>query len=605
MKDELTAYLAAPHQADILIVDDTLENIVLLAQILGGQGYNVRKAISGMMAIRTIEAELPDLILLDICMPDLDGYELCRRLKADPVTASVPVIFLSALNEPLDKAKAFEVGGTDYITKPFQVAEVLIRTRNQLLLKQAWSMMQVVNLQLEEQVRERTYELEQVNRRLREIAYHDQLTGLPNRASLMDCLTRLLQSVQIDPDYQFAVLFFDCDRFKLINDSFGHLVGDEALIQVARRLSTCVREGDMLARFGGDEFVIVLNAVADQQSAIDAAQQVIDVMKPGISLAHGEVFVGASVGIVLSSPIQHQKPEHILRDADIAMYSAKASGKSRYSVFNPVMQRTSLELFQVETDLHRAVKENEFVPFYQPIVQLETGAIAGLEVLIRWQHPERGLLLPHAFLSVAEEAGLMITIGKALLQAACYQLADWRRRHLVADDFYISFNLSVGQLTQVDLPRCLQQTLSSYQLAPQQVRLEITETALLDNALATEVIMELAQQGFHLCIDDFGIGYSSFSYLHQFPVKTLKIDRSFIQNIQLGNRSFQLVTAILGLVQTLQMTAVAEGIETQDQLHLMEDLDCELGQGYFFSKPCAADVITEALIKNATIKNTN
>lgn len=602
MKDELTAYLAAPHQADILIVDDTLENVVLLAQILDGQGYSVRKAISGTMAMRTIEAELPDLILLDICMPDLDGYELCRRLKADPVTASVPVVFLSALNEPLDKAKAFEVGSTDYITKPFQAAEVLIRIRNQLLIKQAWLMMQTLNLQLEKQVRERTYELEQANRQLRDIAYRDQLTGLPNRASLMACLTQLLKSVQSDPDYQFAVLFFDCDRFKLINDSFGHLVGDEVLIQVARRLSACIRKGDMLARFGGDEFVVVLNPAADQQSVIDAAQRVIDVMKPGISLAHGEVFVRASVGIVLSSPIQHQKPEHILRDADIAMYSAKASGKGRYSVFNPVMQRASLELFQVETDLYRAVEENEFVPFYQPIVHLETGVIAGLEVLIRWQHPDRGWLLPHAFLSIAEETGLIIPIGKALFQTACRQFANWRQQHLVADDFYISFNLSVGQITQAHLPRCLQHTLNSYQITPQQVHLEITETALLDNALATEVITELAQQGFHLCIDDFGIGYSSFSYLHQFPVKTLKIDRSFIHTIQPGSRSFQLVTAILGLVKTLQMTAVAEGIESQDQLELLKGLNCELGQGYFFSKPCAADVITEALIKTQRLK---
>ena len=596
MNNGLPASLEAPHQADILVVDDTLENIVLLAEILAEQGYSVRKAINGNMAKTAIHAVLPDLILLDICMPDIDGYTLCQQLKADPVTAEVPVIFLSALNDALDKVKAFEVGGSDYITKPFQAAEVLVRTRNQLMVRRAWTTLQTHNVSLEAQVRERTQALQAANHQLMQLAYHDSLTGLANRALLMECIQRSLEAVQADPDYQFAVLFCDCDRFKLINDSFGHFVGDAVLVEVAQRLSTCLDTEDVLARFSGDEFVIILQQAADQQEAIACAQKLIDVMKPGITLEHGEAFISLSVGIVLSHPVQHQKPEHILRDADIAMYSAKANGKGCYSIFNPIMQRASVELLQVETDLHRALEAREFVPYYQPIVNLETGAIVGVEALMRWRHPERGLLLPHAFISVAEETGLIIPMGKLLLEATCQQLAQWQQQGIISDDFYVSFNLSVSQITQSTLPQELSQILTRHQLQPKQLRLEITETALLDNVLAKDVITKLAAQGFHFCIDDFGTGYSSFSYLHQLPVQTLKIDRSFIHNLFPDNRNFQLISAILGMVKTLNMITVSEGIETREQLHLLKELRCELGQGYLFAEPCPAEIITHKLI---------
>jgi diguanylate cyclase (GGDEF)-like protein len=593
--NEFQAYLEAPHQADILIVDDTLENIWLLAKILEAQGYSVRKAISGEMAWTAVASTPPDLILLDICMPDLDGYALCRRLKAHPPTANIPVIFLSALHEALDKVKAFEVGGVDYITKPFQAAEVLVRTRNQLMVKNAWTAVHEMNLRLEAQVQERTQALEVANRRLLELAYRDELTGLPNRTLLMERLAQSLELMRTDPDYQFAVLFLDCDRFKLINDSFGHLVGDDLLVRIAQRLAPCLRPEDTLARFGGDEFVVVSGRIESPQDAIAIAQCLIDVLKPSVPLDYTDVFISASIGIVLSNPIQHQRPEHILRDADIAMYCAKSGGKDRYCIFNPTMHRASLELLQVGTDLHQAVDQAEFVPFYQPIVDLATGKLSGLEVLARWQHPKRGILLPHTFMSIAEETGLIVPIGKALLETACQQLAHWRSQNLVSENFYISFNLSVCQITQAFLPQCLQQTLMDYGLTPNQIRLEITETALLDNDLAKAVITQLDDQGFHLCIDDFGVGYSSLSYLHQFPITTLKIDRSFIQNIQLRSRNFKVVTAILSIAKTLQMAIVAEGIETADQLAILREIGCELGQGYLFSNPCPAESMTEIL----------
>lgn len=595
LKVELRDYLGAPHQADILIVDDTIENLWLLTNILEEQGYEVRKAISGSSALMAVQAAIPDLILLDICMPDMDGYTLCQQIKSIPESADVPVIFLSALHEALDKVKAFSIGGADYITKPFQAAEVLVRTRNQLMIRQAMKAVQHMNLRLESQIQERTRALEIANQRLMEIAYYDNLTGLPNRALFTECLARSLEAVQADPDYRFAVLFVDCDRFKLINDSFGHLVGDEVLAKIAQRLATVLNSDDVLARFGGDEFVILLRQVDNTKAAIAVADRLIEAMKPSIPLPHLEVFITTSIGIVISNPIDHQKSEHILRDADIAMYSAKANGKDRYCVFTPMMQRASLERFQVETDLHRALDQAEFVPFYQPIVNLKTGEVVGLEVLIRWQHPERGLILPHAFISVAEETGLIIPIGKALLDQACRHFAEWRSHQVVDDQFFISFNLSACQIAQASLPQCLQHTLAQHQLSPHHLRLEITETTLLNNSLAIAVITQLAQQGMHLCIDDFGIGYSSLSYLHQFPVKTVKIDRSFIQSIASEPYKLQIVKAILGIVDALNMTAVAEGIETREQLMSLEKMNCELGQGYLFSKPVSADITTHLL----------
>ncbi|WP_204140200.1 EAL domain-containing response regulator [Halomicronema sp. CCY15110] len=588
MSTTLQKTLAAPLQADILIVDDTIENIALLSEILETNGYSVRKAVNAAMAKTAIAAMLPDVVLLDICMPEVDGYTLCQELKADEVTADVPIIFLSALSDAFDKVKAFDVGGVDYITKPFQMAEVLVRVRNQVLARQTL-------LTLEQIIKERTKALQIANAQLTQAAYHDQLTDLANRSLLMESIARLLEAVQTDPDYRFAVLFCDCDRFKLINDSYGHFVGDQVLIQVAGRLSQELGTEDVLARFSGDEFVVLLPQVESQAAAIACAEKLIKAIRPGFHLPHGEAFISLSVGIVLSNPVQHQQPEHILRDADIAMYNAKANGKGCYSIFNPIMQQASIELLQVEADLNRAIIAQEFQPYYQPIVDLTTDQPIGCEVLIRWQHPERGLLLPHSFLSVAEETSLLLPIGKQLLEAACQQLREWRQQGKVREDFYLGFNLSVSQITQSTLPEELEQLLNRYGLSPQHLRLEITETALLDNALATEVIRALAERGFHLCIDDFGTGYSSFSYLHKLPVKTLKIDRSFINRLSQKDRDFQIISAILSMASSLNMITVSEGIETPEQLQLLKGLNCNSGQGYWFGKPASAEQMIQQI----------
>lgn len=577
------------HDADILIVDDTLENLQLLAAMLSNQGYTVRKALNGPMALTAVQAILPDLILLDIMMPDMDGYEVCRCLKTNPVTADVPVIFLSALNEVFDKVRAFEVGGVDYITKPFQLAEVLARTHNQLVLRSAEQVMRQLNEELEARVQERTRQLEMANAQLLEIALHDALTGLPNRVLFMECLARALESVRTEPDYQFAVLCLDCDRFKLINESLGHLVGDDLLVAIAHRLASCLGELDTLTRLGGDEFAVLLPQVENLPKAIEVTERLLKELAYPFEIPHGEVFVTASIGIVLAHLPLHTKPEHVLRDAETAMYRAKMAGKNCYEVFAPAMHDASLKRLQIETDLQRAVNRLEFMLYYQPIVSLKTGKIVSFEALLRWQHPLYGLVAPDDFIPIAEETGLIVPIGQWVLKEACQQLQTWRKSGLIDSTLCMSVNLSVRQFAQPDLIGQIDQILAATQLNPQDLTLEITESAIMDNAIAAAALQKLRQRQIQLSIDDFGTGYSSLSYLQTFPVNSLKIDRSFIQCLDHAANPAGLVPAILGMARAMKMSVVAEGIETPEQMARLRELGCDLGQGYLFAPPLDVD----------------
>jgi diguanylate cyclase (GGDEF)-like protein len=328
MSESLQTVFGAPFQADILIVDDTVDNILLLAEILETNGYSVRKAVDAEMANTAVQALLPDIILLDINMPEVDGYTFCQQLKADPVTANIPVIFLSAFSDAFDKVRAFEVGGVDYITKPFHMAEVLVRVRSQVLARQSFLMMQQV-------VKERTKALEIANMQLMQAVHHDPLTGLANRDLLVESLQRLLEGMQTDPNYRFAVLFCDCDRFRQVNMAHGHFVGDQLLMQIAERLRPVVDDQDVLARFGGDEFVVVLSQVDAVTQAIAQVEKLVAVLQPSFELSQAEVSLNLSIGVVLSDPTRHRTPAQILHYADRAMYRAKADPHAVYSIFTP------------------------------------------------------------------------------------------------------------------------------------------------------------------------------------------------------------------------------------------------------------------------------
>lgn len=597
------------EQEDILIVDDTPENLRLLSLMLSKQGYHVRKSLSGRAAIVSAQTVTPDLILLDIMMPEMDGYEVCQHLKAAPETAQIPVIFLSALNEAFDKVKAFQVGGADYITKPFQFEEVLTRVQNQLTIKKRTHEIHQLNAELEGRVKERTRQLEYTNQelvqeiierkrvqaQLLEMALYDALTGLPNRSLLMERLEQELKHTSTESSYQFAVLFLDCDRFKIINDSLGHFIGDELLIAIAHRFQDCLRDVDTIARLGGDEFAILIPDIQHISGATQIAQQLLKALSQPFQLSRWQVFIGASIGIVLGQS-SYTQPEHLLRDADTAMYRAKALGKSQYQIFDAAMHDAALKLLYLETDLRRAVKQQEFVLHYQPIVMLDTGKIVGFEALLRWQHPQQGLIAPGEFIAIAEETGLIVPIGEWVIEIACRQLRDWQQQGLADRDFTISINLSVRQFVQSDLIRQIDRILAETQVNPRNLKLEITESIILDNtATIANTLKSLRAREIHLSIDDFGTGYSSLSYLHAFPVDSLKIDRSFIQGLNQNSETLGLVPAIANIAKAMSMSVVAEGIETPEQLAQLRRLNCELGQGYLFSRPVPAEQATELL----------
>ena len=582
-------------QEDILIVDDTLENLRLLSTMLIKQGYNVRKAINGKMALTAVQTVVPDLILLDIMMPEMDGYEVCQRLKANQQTAKIPVIFLSALNEVFDKVKAFEVGAVDYISKPFQFEEVLVRVQNQMALKSAQREILKLNTELEEKVKERTQQLEFANARLLKMALYDSLTGLPNRALFLERLEQALNRAKADSVYQFAVLFLDCDRFKVVNDSLGHLVGDELLIAVARRLEASLSQKDTLSRLGGDEFAILLTDIQDLNYTTFVADGILESLSFPFQLQGHEVFISASIGIALGNSTVHQ-PEHLLRDADTAMYRAKALGKGQYHIFAPAMHDAALQLLHLESNLRKAINQQEFIVHYQPIIDLSDGKIAGFEALVRWQHPQYGMISPQSFIPIAEETGLIIPIDRWVLQQACHQLRLWHQEKLTDYPLFISVNLSARQFAQLDLIDQIDQILTETQLNPQCLKLEITESAIMDNVnFAAVILQKLRERSIGLSIDDFGTGYSSLSYMHSFPVSSLKIDRSFVQRLDGNPENLGLIPAIISIAKTMGMSAIAEGIETTQQLNQLKTLGCDFGQGYLFSKPVEAQRATELI----------
>jgi diguanylate cyclase (GGDEF)-like protein len=580
---------------DILIVDDTLDNLHLLSRMLTRQGYNVRKALSGPMALTAAQTVAPDLILLDIMMPEMDGYQVCQHLKSDPQTSEIPIIFLSALDDVLDKVKGFQVGGVDYITKPFQFEEVLVRVQNQLALRAAELEIRVLNAELETRVKERTQELEAANTKLLEMALHDSLTGLPNRALLMTDLQASIHQAKANHNYQFAVLFLDCDRFKVVNDSLGHLVGDELLILIARRLNCCIKPQNTLSRLGGDEFAILLTEIPDFHYVITLADQILRCFSQPFNLERHEIFINASIGIVIGN-YEYNEPEHLLRDADTAMYRAKALGKGQYHLFDPVMHTAALQRLQLETDLRRGIEQEELVVHYQPIICLNTGKIAGFEALVRWRHPKRGLVAPNLFIPIAEETGLITAIGHWVLSESCHQLRTWQKQDLIDPNLFVSVNLSVKQFAQTNLLEQIDQVLDHSQLHPDCLKLEITESAIMDNHrdIAT-ILKELRKRHILMSIDDFGTGYSSLSYLHSFPVDTLKIDKSFVQRLNLESENIGLIPVIISLAKTMNMNVVAEGIELVEQLEILRELDCGFGQGYFFAKPLPAEQLIKFL----------
>ncbi len=415
-------------------------------------------------------------------------------------------------------------------------------------------------------------------------AFHDALTGLANRALFLDRLSLSLARARRRQDSHFAVLYLDLDRFKLINDSLGHLNGDQALVAIARNLETCVRPGDTVARLGGDEFAILLDDVRSLEDAEGLSRRIEERLAVPLQVDGHEVYVTASLGIAFGTA-GYERPEEVLRDADAAMYRAKSLGRNRHEVFNEALHLEALDRLRLETDLRRAIQEQRFGVHYQPIVALADGRVTGFEALVRWQHPVWGLVPPDQFIQVAEETGLILPIGRWVLAEACERVRQWQQEHPSDPPLSINVNLSRRQLLQADLIEQVRCILERTGLPPETLRLEITESAILENPEgAVEFLRDLKSLDIGLCVDDFGTGYSSLSSLQEFPVSMLKIDRSFIRGMGPEGERDEIVRAVVGLAHSLHMEVVAEGVETEGQLERLRAMGCDYGQGYLLCR---------------------
>ena len=610
----------------ILIVENSADNLTALARALNKEGYKTRCADNGITAIEIANLIVPDLILLDTDLADLDSYQVCKRLKNNSITKDIPVILIGALNDVLDRVQAFEAGGVDYIIKPFTIMEVLVKVKNHLAINLAKAKIEQFERVLQEKVIQRTLELEIVNQQLIALnqeleekiferqqtqkqlvhdALYDRLTGLPNRILLQERIDRAIERQKRNSNCLFAVLFIDLDRFKIINDSLGHLIGDKLLIAVAKLLLEDIRSVDTVARLGGDEFVILLGEINTLKDATQVGDRLLAKFQKIFDIDTHSVFTSISIGIAISS-FNYKSSSEILQDADRAMYRAKEKGKARYEVFDRQMHLQTLKAIELESDLRLALANKEFSLCYQPIVALDDRSLLGFEALIRWQHPIQGTIFPRDFIPIAKNTGLIIAIGDWVLAQTCRQLAYWQKEYAAIPEIanlIVSINVAGQQITESNYVKKLDRILIETGINPSCLRLEVTERTLIDpNVNTQKTLLEIKRRNIKLSIDDFGTGYSSLSYLHRLPIDNLKIDRSLTNEIYGDRESQKIVSTIITLADTLKIKAIAEGVETKEQLQQLQNLGCKFAQGYFFSKPLDVTAVRLMLEKFAAKK---
>ena len=445
------------------------------------------------------------------------------------------------------------------------------------------------------ELQRRTVEAERIERQLRHDALHDGLTGLPNRACFVERLRHAGERARRHAEDSFAVLFVDLDHFKVVNDSFGHLAGDELLVEVARRLSACLRSVDTLARLGGDEFALLLEEVREPSDAARVAERLQLALRNPMTIRESEVFTSASIGIALSGRTD-DAPQHLLRSADLAMYRAKEHGRGRFEVFDPAMHTAAMERLRMEMDLRRAIERDQLLLHYQPVVSLTTGGVVAVEALVRWQHPERGLIPPLDFIPIAERTGLIGDIGRWVLSRACEQLKRWERDFGYDAPQSVWINVSPKQFAQCDLAKQVEQLFASISFEPRRIKFEITESIMLEDIdLAMRTLSDLRRLGVQVFMDDFGTGYSSLTYLGRLPLDGIKVDRSFVSQMGDDIRQAQLVSTIITLIRNLGLEPIAEGVETDQQARLLRDMGCAFAQGFVFCRPVPAREIDELL----------
>jgi diguanylate cyclase (GGDEF)-like protein len=568
----------------ILVVDDNPDNFDVISTFLEPLNYSLHYADSGLDAIAHLDILQPDLILLDVMMPEVDGIEVCRRIKAMPQWRRVPIIIVTALTATKDLATCLAAGADDFVTKPVNRLELTARVQSMLRIREQYLQLESFNIRLEAEVRKRTEDLQKM-------VLRDELTQLPSR-------TGLLVSVQAESPTtatSIALIYLDCDDFKVINTSLGHTVGNQLLKAIAERLKQHLGPQDLLARMGEDEFCFKMQAISSPAIAEQLARQLLSSFETPFVIAGREIFITTCIGIAIDST--HQQPaDALLQNAETAMYQAKLQGRGHYQLFDQRMQLAIAHRLTLENDLKRALEEHTFINYYQPIVDLHTQQVVAFEALVRLWHPQRGMISPGEFIPCLEQTGLIIPVGICVLKQACRQLRYWHQCGW--PDLKMSVNFSTRQFASPTLLADIDRVLTETQVNPACLQLEITESAIMENAEAAIAITEqLRSRQIQISIDDFGTGYSSLGYLHRFPLNTLKIDRSFVSGQEACQRNVPVIETILTLSQQLGLSVVAEGIECREQVAWLQRIGCQYGQGYFFSKPLPAEAVADRYLQ--------
>ena len=582
---DIAAHADPEHPPTLLVVDDMPENIHELLEALR-DSYRIVVARDGAKALEIMErASPPDLVLLDIRMPDMDGYEVCRRIKAMPDGNPVPVIFVTVMDATEQKVRGFELGAADYITKPFDVDEVRARIRTHLELSRLQRFLQDL-------VAQRNAMLQVSEEKYRTLAHRDPLTGLPNRVLFAELLDHSITHAERTRG-RFALLFLDLDNFKTINESLGHALGDRVLVEVANRLQKLMPERDAVSRIGGDEFNIIAECGEGMPGVDLLAQRLIDALAELFVLEGNSIYVGASIGIALY-PSDGTDATSLQSNADAALHQAKLQGRGILRFFSPEMSRQARERLTLEAELRRAIDNGELMLYYQPQVDLISGALVGLEALVRWRHPERGMVSPGDFIPLAEESGLIIRLGDWVLHEACRQIQRWSSTGVTPRQ--TSVNVSAVQLSRGGLVDSVRKALADTGVAPEQLELEITESfVMVCREQSFRSLAELKALGVRISIDDFGTGYSSLSYLQQLDVHKLKVDISFVRDMTTNSSNASIVKAIVALGHSLGLEIIAEGVEEPGQARYLRELQCDVMQGYLISRPIPADEMTAFL----------
>lgn len=544
----------------VVLADDDPSIRLMVRHVLESEDFDIVEASDGLEAIKAVEKHHPALILLDAVMPGIDGFTTCQQIKEKGYT-DIPVMMITGLDDDASVERAYEVGAIDFITKPIKWAVLKHRVKS------------VVAKVIAE-------------RKVQLLAYRDNLTGLPNRLLFAD---RLEQAVKRSERSRtsMALMLVDIDDFKLVNDSFGHDAGDKLIKAVGDLISKSLRRADTIARLGGDEFAVIIEGIDGPEDAISIADNLTTILEHNVRLDDQETYTSASIGIAVY-PSDGNDARTLLKNADTAMFRAKENGRHCFQFYKPEMSVSAMERLDLENSLKAAFENDEFLIHYQPIIDIHKNEVVGVEALLRWQHPDKGMIQPSDFVGIVEDCGLIVALGEWLIFSVCKQIKVWRDAGLEKQN--VSINLAPRQFKEQDLVAIFTQAMADNGLDGSSLSVEVTERTLIDNIGEVEsTLKKLRGMGMKILLDDFGTGYASLAYLKEFPVDVVKIDRAFVTGIPDNEEDSTIVDAIAGLTRGLRLALHAEGVENERQLNVLKSIGCQYGQGFYWSKPLPGD----------------